>query len=284
MKRTITIILGLSLFIHLNCIGQSNGKAFVNDTETSVMDFTAKDYKLNFPINSEEIKSAYMVKAKNFQYAIEIFLEDAENCNTEAITNWQGSYAESSLSAMAKSGESFSYQLDGDEVNSAITSELNDCGWPTKESKAVLKLGVFNKSAKIMSISVITLSIPANSKSKNLANSSSQVFKLFKEGLASQSIKNSQLEKAVEGYMENKWNSKNISTIHINSLKYTNVSSTAFNVEGYYITRKTDNSCHYNSFYGTGTKESTSYSISTFNSMNSEIPMDCVTADKLKNL
>ena len=139
-----------------------------------------------------------------------------------------------------------------------------------------------NKSMKLMTISTITMTLPAGAAAKNQEKEDESIYKHFKSGHASRAIRITELEKGVQSYMQNKWG-ENVTTVHITSLKYTNLAATNFDVEGYYITRS-KGKCMYNGFFGKGVKQSTKYYINYFNSGTAESPMKCSTADKLKNL
>lgn len=281
MTRILLLTIALNFVFHFG-FSQSGGTALVDGNETGTLNFTANEYQINFSIAAEDVKSAFMAKSKNFQYAVELTFVDAGDCGTKIITNWQDVYAESSLAAMGSSGDPMVLVIDGDDINGAVEREFERCGWASNGSVA-LNLIVPNKKGAMMTISKVLLTIPSNAQSASLSSASGEILKLFKTGLAAIAINDKTLAKAVESYMENKWPSENITTVHLTDRQYQNTAGTAFKVDGYYITRK-GSACKYNSFYGDGKKTANGYSITFFNSMNAETSIDCGVADQLQNL
>lgn len=280
-----TRLLSLSMALNFVCyfaFSQSSGIAMADGSETSTLNFDANKYQINFSIAAADVKSAFMAKSKNFQYAVELTFVDAGACGSKSITNWQDVYDESSLAAMGSSGEPMVLTFDGEDINGAVEREFERCGWVSSGSVA-LNLIVPNKKGAMMTISQVLLSIPSNAQSASLSSSSGEILKLFKTGLAANAINDKTLAKAVASYMENKWPSENITTVHLTDRQYQNTAGTAFKVDGYYITRK-GSACKYNSFYGDGKKTDSGYSITFFNSMNAETSIDCGVADQLQNM
>ena len=262
--------------------GQASGSALADGSETNSLNFEASEYQLNFIIASGEIKSAFNTKRKNFQYAVQVSFENAGDCGSKDIWNWQDVYGEASLSSLAGSGNPMKLTVEADDINGTVEREFERCGWASG-GKVIIGLIVPNKKGAMMTISKISLDIPADAKNTSLASSGGEILKLFKNGLASNKVSDNTLAKAVEDYMENKWPSEDITTVHITDRQYQNTANTAFKVDGYYITRKEGN-CKYNSFYGDGQKSTGGYSITFFNSMNAETSIDCGVADQLQNM
>ncbi len=281
MTRILALTIVLNLVFHL-ASAQSGGTAKADGNETSVLNFDADEYQINFSIGAAEVKNAFMAKSKNFQYAVELAFVDAGECGSKSITNWQDVYAESSLAAMGSSGEPMVLTFDGDDINGAVEREFERCGWANSGSVA-LNLIVPNKKGAMMTISQVLLSIPSNAQTASLSSSGVEILKLFRTGLAANAINDETLAAAVASYMENKWPSENITTVHLTDRQYQNTAGTAFKVDGYYITRK-GRACKYNSFYADGKKSSNGYSITFFNSMNAETSIDCGVADQLQNM
>lgn len=282
VKTPLGLMLAFGLaFVSIGVDGQTAGTAKVNSQLMKSIAFDAENYDLSFPITPSDSKNAYMAKAKNFQYGIELSLKDAGSCKSDALTNWQDTYAANSLSGLAKDGTPFVTSLKGKDVNGSIERELERCGWPTTSFSAVLSLIVFDKTGKMMVVSTIELEVP--SKSSSLESASDEIIKLFRQGLAAKKINDQQLESTIEKYMEKKWSSEDITTIHVTDLQYQNVAKTTFKLDGYYITRESNNTCKYNSFYADGNKGVRGYAITFFNSTDSETSIDCGVADRLTN-
>lgn len=283
MKNTLSSILRIATFAILSpALAQTSGSALADGAKTSSLNFDAGKFQLNFPIAASDIKSAFNAKRKGFQYAVKVSFENAGDCGSKDITNWQDVYEEASLSSMAGSGNPMTLTVNADDINGTVEREFERCGWAS-DGSVVVALIVPNKSGKMMTISQINLTIPANAKSASLSSAGGEILKLFKTGLAANAINDRALAKTVENYMENKWPSEDITTVHITDQQYQNVANTAFKVDGYYITRNGGN-CKYNSFYGDGKKTSGGYSITFFNSMNAETSIDCGVADQLQNM
>lgn len=280
-----TRILSLSIlltFVLQTAFAQSSGTALADGSETSALNFDAKEYQFNFSINADEIKSAFNAKRKGFQYAVKVSFENAGDCGSKDVWNWQDIYNDASLSSMAGSGDPMTLTVDADDINGAVESEFERCGWASSGS-VVMALIIPNKKGAMMTISEIRLSIPSNAQSASLASSSGEILKLFKTGLAANAINDKTLARTVKSYMENKWPSENITTVHLTDQQYQNVAKTAFKMDGYYITRK-GSTCKYNSFYGDVKSTDSGYSITFFNSMNAETTIDCGVADQLQNM
>lgn len=281
MTRIITLSIALT-FVFQTAFSQSGGTALADGNETSTLNFDASEYQISFSIAAADVKNAFMAKSKNFQYAVELVFVDAGDCGSKSITNWQDVYGESSLAAMGSSGDPMVLTFAGEDINSAVEREFERCGWASSGSVA-LNLIVPSKKGAMMTISQVLLSIPSDAQSASLSSSSGEILKLFKTGLAANAINDKTLARAVKSYMENKWPSENITTVHLTDRQYQNTAGTAFKVDGYYITRK-GSACKYNSFYGDGKKTSSGYSITFFNSMNAETSIDCEVADQLQNM
>lgn len=281
-KQFKSFALGVSLVISATAFGQTTGKAFINGAETSVINFDAKEYKVEFPVSAEAIKGAHMInRIKNFPYVVNVYLEGEGNCSKDPIAYFKGNCKESGLTKLAKSNGSITHIIDGTELNDDIERALNNCGWPNV--KVVIKLSVSDKAMDEMEISKIAgLSIPAGAAAKNQEKVDKEIYDHFKSGHAARTVRITELEKGVQSYMQNKWD-YNVTTVHITSVKYTNLAATNFDVEGYYI-KRANNECKYNSFYGKGVKQSTKYYINWFNSMTAPKPLKCSIADKFKNL
>lgn len=281
MTRILTLSI-LFNFLIQGAIAQSSGTALADGTETASMNFDTNEYQIKFSIAADDVKSAFMAKSKNYQYTVELAFVDARECGSKSIANWQDVYGESSLSAMGSSGDPMVLTFDGDDINGAIEREFEQCGWASSGSVA-LNLIVPNKKRAMMTISQVLLSIPSNAQSVSLSSSSGEILKLFKTGLVNNDVYYNSLAQAVESYMENKWPSENITTVHLTDQQYQNPAKMAFKIDGYYITRK-GSTCKYNSFYGDVKSTNSGYSITFFNSTDAETTIDCGVADQLQNM
>ncbi len=281
MQRVLalTVVVTLSL---CSVFAQTSGNLLADGSESSALNFDADEYQLNFSIGAGEIKSAFNAKRKNFQYAVKVSFENAGDCGSKDIWNWQDLYGDASLSSMASSGNPMKLTIDADDINGTAEREFERCGWASG-GNVVMSLIIPNKKGAMMTISEIRVAIPSNAQSASLSSSSGEILKLFKSGLASNAINDESLAKTVESYMENKWPSENITTVHLTDQQFQNIAKTNFKLDGYYITRK-GSTCKYNSFYGDATATASGYSITFFNSMDAETTIDCGVADQLQNM
>lgn len=282
MKSKINIIthfFAMAMVISFSSFSQQQGTAKADGTATTSIKIGATSYQLEFPFTASDIKGAFMAKAPRFQFIIDLQYASDE-CDSKSLYNWQEMYDDGSLNSFADS-KPFVFQVEGDDVNSAIEREAERCGWAG--GKVTMVLMVASKTGQPMTISEIPLNVPNDAQSQSLAGNSGEILKLFKSGLASNKINDRSLVLTVEDYMENKWPSEDITTVHLTDRQSQNAAGTKFRVDGYYITQK-GGTCKYNSFYGDGNKTSGGYSITFFNSMNAETTIDCGVAQELKNL
>ncbi|MEQ8470449.1 MAG: hypothetical protein RIC35_04655 [Marinoscillum sp.] len=277
------LLLILSLILISDQIAaQGTGKAYINGNAISVIDLSEDVYELEFMITEESIKDAWMAKAKNFQYGVEIkFLQDG-GCDLEEIHQWQDAVNGTSLTSFPKENKAFKTEIDG--MKFLMSNAIKDCTSLPPDLQVAFNFMVLNKSGELSLASQIIVQMPGNAKSASLAEASSQALALFSNGMAADSYNNQPLKKAVESYMEAKWPDEDITTVHLTSQKFTNTAQTSFDLEGYYITKASNGNCNYNSFYGKGTGSGSRYSISFFNSMDAEKEIDCSVSEKFKNL
>ncbi len=261
---------------------QGTGKAYINGKAISEIDLSADVYELEFMITDESIKDAWMAKAKNFQYGVEIKFLQEGGCDLNEIHQWQDAVNGTSLASFAKESKAFKTEIDG--MKFLISNAIKDCASLPSDLQVAFNFMVLNKSGALSTASQIIVRMPGNAKSASLAEASSQALALFSNGMASDSYNNQPLKKSVESYMESKWPDKDVTTVRLTSQKFTNLAQTVFDLEGYYITRTSDGNCKYNSFYGKGTESGDRYSITFFNSMDPEKVIDCSISEKFQNL
>ena len=282
MKSKINLSIKISvalLVFSFSAYCQKQGSVTADGTSTNSIQMGASGYQFQFTFSGDDIKGAFMPKAPRFQYIVDLQYQSNE-CEPKSLYNWQDMYQDGSLNSFA-GAKPFVFEATGDDINATIERASERCGWDG--GKVTLVLMVASKTGKPMPISSVDLGVPNDAEGQSLANNSGEIEKLFKSGLASNKVNDRSLALAVEEYMEKKWPSEDITTVHLTDRQSQNATGTKFRVDGYYITQK-GGTCKYNSFYGDGNKTANGYSITFFNSMNAETAMDCGVAKELENL
>lgn len=283
MKYPIVFLLITSTFFSL--FAQSEAKLYADGNETDRLVPNTEQYELVFPITSEDAAKAFsspmnIMNAVNYTLYIgggdaSLRLDNiySRNEKKEGYKNWK---------KVAKAGDMVKNTIDGDEINDVLRI-LKENDWPDKDLKFKIWITTYaNLNGDEVTLSEKWITIPKELKSDYLAKDNNEIYDFFKSGDASNNIDNPALADAIEKYMENKWPSENITTVNLRYFSYKDASKTTFKFEGYYISQK-DGVCKYNSCYGNGVNASSRYSISFFNSMNTEKMVSCEIANQLKN-
>jgi hypothetical protein len=277
------IIISTCVIFSSQIYAQSTAKIFANGKETTTVVPNTDTYKLEFPVQkAEAAKTFNSPMIRTLEYRLLIGGGEAA-VDLDNIHGSHKSFAGAkSWKKFAKKGGVVTLEIDGKDVNDALR-RLKSAGWPDKDHKFKIWIEA-TKGLKGGStvISEAWITIPLSLKSSYMASNDNAVLKSFKNGNFSNSANAPALNTAIEKYMEHKWPNEDITTVNLQSIKYTNVAKTAFDFEATWIS-KSNGTCSYNSCYGNGTKAGSKFSISFFNSMNADKTIGCNTANKLVN-
>lgn len=258
----------------------------------AVLDGTASTYVVHVPLTSENIKPVFKFPTLQYtEYVMRFVFLPGQDCVHSSEWYHEKGQTSLPLNKMLKKGETFEHTFDTEALHKQVMLYGGNCHWKNGAIKARLEVRVPGKSGEWFTMSTYDFTINAGTSSafykahnKDVAASSGELVEVFTSGNYANTVNNPALNTAIEQYMETKWPSEDITTVNVTYYAYTNTAGTAFKFEGAYITRKKDSGkCKYNTCYGKGTTNGSTYSINFFNSMTAEKEMDCGAADQLKN-